>query len=359
MALLLAEGFDYWNSGITDDIKLAGGWTYQGAYPSTGIELNGGRHGINCGYASGYWSKVLTPSEASTTLVLGVGLYQTSDLDVCTFGAGSLNGVNPGDCVPNVTVNVSSDGRVRVYQGWGPAGKASVTSSGGSPGTLLAQSAVINFNVGAWKYLEVKATSISVIVNVDDIQVVNVAHTGTVFDNFFIWGGFRMDDVYLLNGTGAPNTFVGTGARVEYTMSSADNSVSWTPSGGTDHWSLLDSQNAYGDPIGNGWVTSDVTDAVELLEVGNLSPLGAEDTLLGVVVSAMARKLDTGPRSIAIIASAEGTTVQSADMILTQYVAPTYDFSILERILVLSTQPNGSPWTEIAFNAAKFGFKTR
>lgn len=352
MALLLTESFDYWNDGITTVMWPAGGWTYHTTLSHYAAFY---RHGSGSGYVSGYISKVLTAAESSSTLIVGLGVYTdvtgSDAFDRLTFGAGSTDGLVAGS-TPAITVNIATDHSVRVYAGWGPAGNSSVTQSGGSAGTLLAQSSPLSTFIGAWKYLEVKVTSTRVIVNVEDIEVINVAHSGGTLDNIFFWGGFQMDDIYILNGTGAPNTFVGTGARVEVARPVGDHSVAWNLfGGGPNHWSALDSDNASGDPIdGAGSVYTDVTGDIDLFDVTDLT-LDVDDTILGVVVGARGWQI-LGPRSLAMVAKVGATTVQAAETPLAVSTA-----SPLDRAGVFNTQPSGSAWDESSFNAAKFGIK--
>jgi hypothetical protein len=349
MALIAVESFDYWAD--TTLMPLAGGWTYQ---ETVNVGFSIGRHG-NYGVPTDYISKVLTPGQASSTLIFGAGILSALDKDICTFGAGSPDGLIAG-CTPAVTVHVSSDARVKVYQGWGPAAHVSVDRSGGSAGSLLAQSAVLDLT--SWKYLEVKVTSGAVVVNVEDVEVINVAHSGGTMDNLFVWRA-NMDDLYLLNGSGTPNTFVGTGARVAQVFPDGDYSVAWTPQYGSDHWDILNADNNPGNPFAADWVWADADGTVDLLDVGSSPALGSGEEILGVVVSAHAQKMDAGPRSLALMASASGTTAQSADLALDVMPGPVIDLWNMERAWALSAQPGGAAWTEAAFNAAKFGFKAR
>jgi hypothetical protein len=359
MALLAVEGFDYWSTSVTNVIPLASPWTY--APDVRVVSSSPGRHdkwAASSGFE--YMGKTLTGDESDSTLIVGFGLCSSEGRDLCSFGAGGVDGEVAG-CIPSITIHATEDSRIAVYEGWGPFDYASVGITGGSPGTLLGQSVPLDlgnqsgsFNgLTYWRYLEVKVSPAGVVVMHEDLEVVSVAGgSGGVLDNVFLWGNVPLDDVYLLNDQApGPTNFIGTGAAVYHGMPGPGGAhEDWLPGGG-DNWDELNSVGAFGD-FSFGTVTSDVMNAYDLYPAGPGVPATPPNAIRGVQVSARAGKSDVGTRSIALLSSVGGSTDQSGDI-------PILATTTSEKAAIFHTQPNGSPWTATTLEAAEFGIKVR
>ena len=352
MALVLADGFDYWTSAITNLIALAGGWTYwedvRGGGGSGAISVN-----------NGHLSKGLNAADQSATLIFG-GSVSSGQIprDIVSFASGGEGILD--DCTPSITVSVLPNGGLpaallSVYEGWGPAGLLSggsqaVNQSGGPGGTLLAQEP-ISWSGSGWNFLEVKVSPSGVIVRLEGVEIINTGGgSGAVLDSVILWNNLSFNDVYILNGDSpAPRTFLGPDIRVNYVFPTSDVAVGWTPSSPTQpHWDHLDSINHWGDYLFNEYVVSNVSGAVDLFEVADAG-VAVDETILGVVVAALAFKSDANPRSLALLAGGS----QSPDLPLEQYSG-----TIVWGARDVAWVPPRA-WTEAAFNATRFGIKTR
>jgi hypothetical protein len=367
MSLLLVEGFDYWNDGITDNMYAGGLWSV--IVDNVNHVGSDGRHGGDWAatqHTTGHLGKILTGAEKDETIIIGVGFRAQAGLDICSIGTG---GSAAAWGTPNITLNTvatsGGDGKVRVYEGWGPSGASSgsVAQTGGSAGTLLAESASIflgsTTGSDVWVYIEIKVSPAGVVVQVDDVEVINTAGgSGAEMDTIWFWGNLAMDDLYILNGkTPAPNSFVGSGAQVVYAMPGTDGTpLEWTSTDAT-HAGAVNNINAFGTPITNHSITSDVLNAVDMFDFGTFELATSPDVVLGVQVSTIAAKTDTGPRSLAIVATKDGADWQSADLPLVQGV------SVATRPpvgAILPLQPDGTPWSAGGGGAEfQFGVKVR
>lgn len=160
----------------------------------------------------------------------------------------------------------------------------------------------------------------------------------------------RIDDVYILDGTGAaPNNDYLGDSVVQALLPSAPGTYTQlaTLFGAATHREAVDEAVPDEDTT---YVDDSVVDVIDSFNFANLTPVSAN--INGVQVVTRAKKTDAGAASFARFARSGGADYQGAD------VALSTSYAYYREILALN--PNtGLAWTLDEVNAAEFGFKVR
>jgi len=231
-------------------------------------------------------------------------------------------------------------------------------------GTVLGTGTTI-LTSGIWYFIELKATindsTGSAAVKVNGVTEVTVSGVDTrnggsaatadrviFFSNGSVGGTFRLDDVYICDGTGsAPtNDFLGD-CRVQALFPNGDgNSSQLVGSDGNsvNNSLLVDETTPNGD---TDYVEGANVGDKDTYAYGNLTPTSG--TVYGVQPNLYARKTDAGTRSIASVARLSGTEVDSA--------AAALSTSYLYYRDIRETKPGGGAWSIADVNNAEFGVK--
>lgn len=335
MALLFFEGFE-----VDGGNSTALGRKYDLASSASGTGT-GRLHGTACALANG---RLRTRSLTSPTgtVVVGFG-YQDSNTGSSAggFEVVILNGVN--EQLKLVTVSVTtSTFRIDLYRG----------------ATLLASSA--SYSTLNWHYFEFKAVIATGTGGSYELRHnettdfsdtgVNTANSGSAswdaidLNNTAGTTGIRIDDIYVLDGTGSVNNdFLGDSV-VEGRLPTGDGAtLDWTPSTGSAHWSLLD------DTDDATRVTTDTPGDIDYLTFDSLSFITG--TIHGVMTITTVGLDQLGSRTMRNKVLSAAATANGA----TQAVETTTFSSIFD---VFETDPNtSSAWSISAVNAASFGFE--
>tara|TARA_R110002095_G_C4251957_1_gene240438 strand:+ start:31672 stop:32742 length:1071 start_codon:yes stop_codon:yes gene_type:complete len=341
MALLFMEGFEaHGGSQTVLDRKYADtfGW---------GSLQTGRLQGSAGTIANAFFARTRSFGAATSTCIIGFG-YQDA-----TTGASSgnieINIINGADDqLRLLIISVSTTTfRIDLMRG----------------ATVIAASA--DYSTLNWHYFELKAvidptagtyelrrnetvvfsgtgtnTADSASANWDAVHFANAVE-GT------ITGNPRMDDIYILDGTGTINNdFLGDSV-IEGRLPTGDSVVAsmldWTPSTGSTHWDLLD------DTSDTTLVSSGTAGDVDLLTFDSLSFITG--TVHGVMTVVQAGLDSVGTRTIRNIARSNAVNYNGAS----QVVETTDSASFYE---IWETDPDTAvKWTISGVNAAEFGFE--
>lgn len=314
---------------------------------------------------------------AGNTFPAGTGRYGASALfdnnnDILTKGLGSGPGVGTAivgfACkinsisAPVVFLELSTDSAASLQLSlkFEMNGTLTVRRGGASSTTLLTSSAT--FVVGAWHYIELKATVSDTTGDVElrmDGKSVGTFSGDTKFmgtsnniDTVRFGGttsiNASVDDVYVCDTTGSVNNdFLGD-IKVETLYPNGNgNSSQLTGSDGnqTDNYLLVDEA---GTPSTADYVVGASAGLKDTYTFTDLAT--ATGPIKGVQLTSYANKTDAGARDLINVTRSSGTEADSASMALqTTYVAHS---SIQE------TNPNGGgAWTVTDVNNAEFGAK--
>lgn len=342
MTLLAYDGFELYlglSPGVINSWTLSGG-------TAQAIQTRTGRGGI--GYScyrspGGNWTmrKGGSGGPTYTTLILGAA-YEN-------IGGVGTN-VDLLHMLDNTTVQMSIR-YVAIATGYG------VAVYRGS--TLLATSAIIpSILSGSFNYLEFKCTFHGTTgayeVKVDEITVlsatgVDTTQTANNYANGYGCGGnsgsLAFDDFYACDGTGsAPyNNFLGD-VRVETLMPSANSSVQWTPSTGSN-WQCID-EFAVSTA---DYVQSSTAGHKDTYDLANLSSNPAQ--IFAVTPVIYHAKTDSGARTIRPILNSGGTQGNGTT------VSPVLNTPIYSMTTFLVDPNGGGAWNQTSVNALKAGFE--
>lgn len=228
-------------------------------------------------------------------------------------------------------------------------------------GTVLGTASGVT-STSQYYYVEVKVTvhdtTGSVVVRVNGVAVITLTNVDTrngatgVIDSVQLGTdvntsnsgnqGWRANDVYFADTTGTYNNdFLGD-LRVEVLYPSANGSVAFTPSTGSNFQCVDEAQhNADTD-----FVASNVLNAVDRYAYGDLVAMSG--AVLGVCVNTVDRKEDAGARTMAHVVFS-GTQMSGAAF------SPTTSYFTHQT--VFETKPDDAPWTIADVNGMEAGIK--
>jgi len=284
MANLFFTGFNG-STVVTDFMDTTG---FGGIISSTY-----GRHGNGLGgvyFESGFRFLKSLPSANTGVVVVGMEAHVTLFSNERPWlTAMDSGGTTHGE------ISIDENGTLRLYRGT-------------YAGTLLATSAVGVMPNDTWKTVEWRiqvddTTGVSE-VRVDNVVVMTFSgdtrNGGTANVSKFQWDYNNylqtwLDNLYINDDTGAAphNTYYG-GVRVDRVETAANSSVQFRPTGGGSNNETM---------IDDGETGTDATTYNQSITAGHrdlftLSAPSGVGTILGVQVAAMARKLDTGTRTL-------------------------------------------------------------
>lgn len=336
MALRWIEGFETFGAVgrtgqvLKDDVMVK----YSlGSLSSTNSDiLVGGRNG---GVALRLWAVseyIAIPLDLQPTWIVGV----------------AFNCYSPGsptelirlmrDTSSQCSLRLNASRRLEVYSG-------SVRATGN---TVLQQD--------QWYYIEWKTTiadsgttelHINGAVEIPETSGLDLKTLATADANRIEIGsgaGRGVDDIYIADGNPGINSFLGE-VRIEALMPNGDyGTPAWTPSTGTDHYSLVDDNPADGDTT---YAFTDTPGTEDLFEYGDLTLSG---DIVGVQLNTRAR-VDSAARNLTAVVHS-GETEQdlaACSVTLTSY----REFATL----LLQAPATSAAWTSNGINAARFGVK--
>lgn len=152
---------------------------------------------------------------------------------------------------------------------------------------------------------------------------------------------YFVKDLVLFNGNGTENSdFLGSGTVFDLRTDS-DVALNWTPSVGSDGWSILD--NA--PPVDTAYIEAgDPPPAAYVASLTNLPP--DITSVRGLITVVRARKVDGGDGNLQVSVISDGDEASGADRPVS--AAFTYHFDVFEE------DPNtAAPWTPAAVNAVQ------
>ena len=333
MALLYIDGFDHYGT------LSSKGWAQEQSSLPT-ISTTKFRSGTRSVYwmADGYYlGRALSP--ADETCYLGCALYfsewPTATRQLFSVGDGS---------VEHITVAVTAQGEVVLRRG---------TST-----TLATSSSKALITLNRWQYWELKVTVDDAAgiakVWIDDTEVVDYSGD-TRNGGIDGWttvrieaaeDGMYMDDLYILDGSGATNNSrLGDSTVWTVTPSTGNGAeTDWTPSTGVDHGALVDEI----PPSMSDYVGSSTLDHEETFVVPDSVPTGA--TVFGVQTSLYLQKDGAGTVEVAPLARIGGTNYPGTGVA----VSATASYSVEMAEVSPAT---AVAWTDVEVNGAEFGAK--
>lgn len=311
MALLIADGFDIYAD--ISDVRMSS-WISESTTTAQTFSTSQGRYGGGClksntaitGWYMGGFD--LAPGQ---TIIIGFHYYME---------ARASNGATD-----------------KLLRGWVRDGSTALfylenNSSGdlkafNQAGVQVGSTASGALSDATWHWIEIKVvlgtnnTTGSITVKVDDITKITATSIDTYSSGtlaFIQWlgsgGGWRMDDVIIMDGTGSyMNDFLGE-TKIETIIPNADGStVAWTASAGADY-------TCVDDALG---VANDDTDYIESSTSSQKSEFGLSNlsnnptAIHGVQVRARAKKTDAGARSFRTYIDSNGSVENGTTMGLT------------------------------------------
>lgn len=336
MALRFIDSFDHYATAHA-------GYKWQsnsGAFITTN-----GRNGTSCmetggGTSNNFWARII---DLQSTWIIGFAVQFSS----IYAGVAFLSVVESG-VATHVTLQLDASGHVQVTRG----------------GTVLGTGTTILLP-GVYYYIELKTTIhdttgvAAVKINgVTEISLTgqdtrNGGSTGQAdriqwFGGGSVAGTFRVDDVYICDGTGSSptNDFLGD-VRVQcLTPSGNGNSSQLVGNDGnsTDNYLLVDEATPNSD---TDYVESSTVGDKDTYAFSNLTP--STGTVFGVQPVLFAKKTDAGTRKVCSVARLSATEVDSADAVLTT--------SYLMFLDIREAKPGGGTWSISDVNSAEFGVK--
>lgn len=336
MAIVFMDSFDHYASADMAPYK----WSGKGG--SGGMIWAGGRK-TNCfgGYNNNNDNYLILALGANyTTLIIGYAIY---------WGGFKANNAffqfeDSGSAQTTFAINSNN----QVY--WG------------------SYTAPLVLAVGRWYYFEHKVTfhnstgAIEFRINevtqfsasgLDTCATANnLANAITFTSSYYIGSGtghtFRIDDLYLLDGTGtANNDFLGD-MRVEAILANGNGAHSdfvGSDGNSTDNYLLVDEATPNYD---TDYVESLTVDAVDTYACTNLA--ATTGTVAGVQILPLAKKTDAGSRRLKGVARLSGTDEVGANTFI---LSDSYQYFRDIR----ETKPGGGDWTITDVNNMEAGVK--
>lgn len=343
MALLWIEGFE--GIGSTDGAAPSPSLIVERKYPTSPYPgqyrlLRPGRvAGHSLEFTAG-WPDIRTGSlTTNATMVVGFGYYFTALQNAKIIGLydGTQQGMN---------VRLTSAGELAVYR----------------DATSLATTSGLGLAINTWYYIEFKVVCddstgsyelrVDVTSRLSASGIDTKAGSHTYHDRFQMVGlssgACRLDDIYILDGSGsANNDFLGKRRVVGlFPTSDVVGYQDFTCSSGSDHYALVD-ENPVNDDT--DYIESSMTGHKDLWNHSALSGTGT--SIAGIQINSMARESDATSLSLStLIKSVATEDAGSAEVIASA------NYRYLKRIS--ETDPaTGVAWTVSGLNSAQFGVK--
>lgn len=349
MALELIDSFDHYN--VQADMLTK--------YPSPGnVNLLGGfttgRRGgqaISMGHVTGSIVQHYS-SAGSDTVVAQFAMSAAgggANADGRFFEIGDLTVIHVAICCDNI-------GTIKAQRG-------------GSGGTVIGSSSAAAYSfVAGFQYIEVKIvihdTAGVVIVRIDGNTVLNLSGVDTRNGGTATWTYARLysgpnapvlfDDYILMNGNTGPgatpfNAFLGDMRIDAHYPNGAGNSAMSTTTGSSSRWLNVDDKITDGTcPNSSDYNTVTAVNDKDTLALEDLKNAGA--TPLAIQVTEYVKKSDTGVCKVRPVVR-QGTTDYDGTE---RSPGTTFGYAVRE---VYPQAPDGTDWTEAAFNGLEVGYK--
>lgn len=335
MALRFVDSFDHY---ATADVLLK--YTSSSLTPT--ISSGNGRRSTASFRSSGGGVLIKT-LDAQASWVVGFSFR------VAALPSGALAFLSLRDAgTTQVDVRLNTDGTLSVTRN-GTGLSTSALSLSAATTYYIEFKATINDSTGSYT-LRVNGASFTTGSSVDTKTSANASANQVAVGAItnLAQGSCDIDDFYICDSTGSSNNdFLGD-VRVDCYMPSGNgNSSQLAGSDGnsTDNYALVDEASQNGD---TDYVQSATSSQKDTYAIADMSHTPA--SIFGVQVNMVAKKDDSGTRSICAVTRSGGSDTDGA----TQALGTTY-FCYTE---IRETDPNtAAAWTRTNFNNAEFGVK--
>ena len=340
MALLWIDGFEGYGAPGAINSSLVSARGYTGV--SSSIYVVVGKM-LGYGFRNNYYyaspaSMFITPAlTTDSTLITG-----------CAFLFSSA-GNN------TASINLYDNATLGIGATLNPTAPSSLTVKLG--GTTIATYSSFTMRDNEWYYMELKVfchpTSGTVEVRIDGVTVISLTGINTqaganTYHNKVSLVGAQynyFDDFYICDGSGTTvNNFQGVCKVIGLLPNADTGTIQWTPSTGTTHYNLVDSNPANA----TDYVYSSTQTNTDLYTYPDLI---GDGTIIGLQLNTQAALSDGTSIILQTPIVSDGSTDLGADYTLT---SGTYaDFKHIS-----TTDPHtGSAWTINGLNAAQIGVK--
>jgi len=343
MALLVADGFDIY-ADIAD--VRSSNWISESSSTAQTFSTSQGRYGGGClksntaltGWYMGGFD--LAPGQ---TIIIGFHYYMENRASNGTTDKLLRGWVRDGSTALFYLENNAS-GDLKAFN---------------QAGTQVGSTASAALSDASWHWIEVKVvlgtndSTGSITVKVNDVTKITATSIDTYSSGtlaFIQWlgsgGGWRMDDVIIMDGTGSyMNDFLGE-TKIETLIPNADGSnTAWTASAGSDYQCVDDGLGVANDDT--DYIESSTASQKSDFQFSNLN--NNPTAIHAVQVRARAKKTDAGARSLRSFITSSASSENGTTMGLTTNYA-------WRRNGVHYRDPNGTiAWTGAAVDALKAG----
>lgn len=343
MTLLFIEGGDHYNSTYANKKWDAGDGTFDFAVDTTNKRFSSQNQVIGIDQ----FVKVLADK---ATLVVGFWLYVKANVtsidSLLKFADGETTQCTLG--IQNYSLAFFRGDHNGTKLSNNLTNKIKVIKT--NVGNYIEVKVTINNSTGSY---EVRCNGETIIAgdNQDTQQSSNAVINRLTFHEINTGGNndSLYTDIYCCDTSGGVNNnFLGD-SRISTIYPNANgNSSGFVGSDGnsTDNYLLVDDTTA---PDGDStYVATATVSTKDTYNFGSMS--FTPSTIHGVQISALVRKTDAGPRTVAIVTRSGGTDYDSSNY----YLGDSYDYISQIR----ETDPNtAAAWTQSNVNAAEFGIK--
>lgn len=339
MTLLAIEGFDHYLDYA--GVNASDVWSLSG----TTCTLPAGRFGGQCLQFTDATNDLDFAQPTNTNEgIIGFAFRRMWSLD---SSAGNDSNVVIYDSNGNINLSLYLQHTGLIY----------VIRNAGAGDAFMGQSMELAYGLDKWAYVEFKFKVLNtggyIEVRINGQEVINETGLDTAYSQEN-WKTVKfngsnqvrqIDDIYIADdSTGTVTDFLGD-VRVETLYPSAESSIAWTPSTGTDNSTLVD------DPRNDTeYVTAASNGLEDLYDFDNLDT--DTDSVYGVSITAVAKKDDSGTRTLGLRSSSGSNQQTSPDKGLNENA-----LSYHSELLTESDSGGSTIWTPALVNAAKFGMK--
>ena len=330
----MLDGFDHYNTAATLRLK------WDPASNPNGIVT--GRYGGGAAQVASASNGITTnPLGAVATRTVGFAVYFAGSIPGATYVvAAFLDGSST-----QVDFRINSGGTFSVTRNGTVLGTSS-SSVTGSTWYYVEFQATIHGSAGAYRLDVTVAGTTSTWLSATGVNTQATGNASSdrvqIMGTAGIW--MYVDDLYILNSSGAVNNTLLGERRVLTTLANADGAVAqWTPDSGTAHYSRVNEANPDGDTSYVSSSTAGQTDTYQFPDI-------TAAVVNAVQVTVTARKDDTGARTVCAVYRAGGTNYDGAAF------SPAVTYT--GHRTVFETNPaTSAAWTAAAVNSGEFGQK--
>lgn len=342
MAFVFMDGFDHYTfSDITQKWNTL-------ADSATVISMTSGRLGggaLKFNYGGGATSYIIKTSSLTTTFYAGFAI--------------KMDAIGTG---PSPFCFCTESGVTQMFMYISGSGNLGISKASGNIG----ESSGFPMSTGNWNFIEWMMTpsdscpADSNIIRLNGVEILNIAagtNTRTSAVNGLQGFGFgynglqvsvglnyTLDDLWLLDSTGTPNTFLGPNLRVSFIEPNADGSnQDWSVNTGT-HWEAVNTSD--GDST---YIYSNTLSQVDTFDLKPIA--GTDQAIKGVQTVLLARKDDAGIRMVKPVVRTGGVDYEGST---SSSLNTTYSYYLQS----FPTNPDTSAdWTIADINGLQVGAK--